>query len=119
MIRSGSSFSRSMLSRNTIVPTTGGFGTGCGRRRQVEHVGVDEDPLLRQVHDQVAVSVRQTLDQVHLEGARGVLEHALVAGDAFDLQLLAGLRHGVRRQRARRAQRALEERLVGLVASRW
>src|SRR5262245_53208240 len=27
-IRSGSSFNRSMLSRNTIVPTTGGFGTG-------------------------------------------------------------------------------------------
>ena len=28
MIRSGSSFSRSMLSRNTIVPMTGGLGTG-------------------------------------------------------------------------------------------
>ena len=28
MIRSGSSFSRSMLSRNTIVPVTGGLGTG-------------------------------------------------------------------------------------------
>jgi hypothetical protein len=28
MMRSTSSFKRSMLSKNTIVPTTGGFGTG-------------------------------------------------------------------------------------------
>ena len=70
MIRSGSSFSRSMFARNTCVPDDRRIRHGVVGRRQVEHVRVGQDLFLRQVHHQHAVGVRQAHDVVDLDRAR-------------------------------------------------
>ena len=61
----------------------------CGR--QVEHVCIDEDLLLRQLPHHEPVGVRQSFDHVNLERPRRILEDALVAGDPFDDGLLSRL----------------------------
>jgi hypothetical protein len=89
-------------------------GDRVGRRRQVEHVGVDQDTLVRQVADHQPVGMRQALDHVDLEPARGVLEHPRVAFEPFHHGPLAACRDRVGGERARASQRLLEEALVDL-----
>ena len=111
MIRSTSSFSRSSCPRTPSCPRPEDRNRA-GRRRQVEHVGVDQDLFLRQIPDHEAIGMRKPLDHVDLERARGILEHPLVAREAFDHRLLARLRQRIGRQRPRRGQRRLRNALL-------